>query len=252
MVGRRYLQIVQFLVGIFLVAGCSSLDRQVKVGGGYAALSGFVLPVKETFEEETGLSLAVVVSDPGRELIDLKNGSIDVIVSAASLDELLKEAAEKQVSIDRALLQEVPVGKNQTVIFLNKSIRIGKLTKKQLKGIFTGRITNWKQVGWRNRDIVVVWTPFTVGENDAFVKGVLDGEPVVSSYVPAKSFEDVRKTVMETPGAIGIGPNALIASVVKVPHTPAVASPVVVITRGEPSSKVKKLIALLKDVEIFP
>ena len=66
------------------------------------------------------------------------------------------------------------------------------------------------------------------------------------------SMEEVRKMVMGTPGAIGIGPNGLIGAGMRVPKSPTVESSVVFITKGEPSPKVLKLIELIKDVEFIP
>ena len=240
------------LVIFFLLAGCAAPEKTIRVGGDDAALSGFIAPVKETFEEETGMPLAVVQSRPGSELVDLQNGSIDAAVSTVAVDELIKEAARQNVTVDKAALREVRIGKNQTVIFLNKAIKVRKLSKKQLKAIFTGKITNWKRIGGPNRHVAVVWNPGAEVENEPFIREVLHGEPVTAAFHPATSAEEVRRKVMETPGAIGIGPYGLIAPVVRVPKSPTVASTVVFITKGEPSPEVQKLIELLKDVELIP
>ncbi|HEY6838879.1 MAG TPA: substrate-binding domain-containing protein [Geobacteraceae bacterium] len=240
------------LVLFSVLSGCASSEKIIRIGGGDAALTGFIAPVKETFEEENGIPLVVVQSKPGNELVDLKTGSVDAIVSAVPVDELIKEAANSNFVVNRRELHEVQIGKNQTVIFLNRGIKIRKLTKTQLKGIFTGKIANWKKVGGPNRHIVVVWNPGGVQENERFVREVLQGAPIVSSFHGASSSEEVRTKVMGTPGAIGIGPSALIAPVVRVPKSPLMASAVVFVTNGEPSPRVQKLIDLLKDVEFMP
>ncbi len=46
-------------------------------------------------------------------------------------------------------LRQTEVGRNNMVIFLHRKNRIRKLTKKELKAIFTGRVTNWKKLGGR-------------------------------------------------------------------------------------------------------
>lgn len=241
------------LIGSLMGAmGCSPANKQIKVGGGDAAIIGFIIPVKETFEEENGIALKIFESKPGRELIDLEKGRVDAIVSAGSVHDLIKEAADSKVSIDPASLREVKVGRSRTVVFLHKGNSVKKLTKKQVRGIFTGKLTNWKQVGGPNKEIVVVWNPSTAVENEVFLKEILNGEPLRLKYFPVNSFEEVRKFVMETPGAVGIGPHGMIASAIRVPKIPTVASPVVVVTKGDPSPNVQKLIELLKDVELIP
>ena len=233
-------------------AGCAVPEKMIRVGGGDAALKGFISPVMETFEEENGIPLVIVHSTPGRELVDLQQGRVDAVVSTVSLEELIKEPSRENLSVDRAALREVQIGKDRTVVFLNKGVTVRKLTKRQLKEIFTGKITNWKRVGGPNRRIVVVWNPVAGTENELFVETVLQGEPVVATFHPATGAEDVRRKVMDTPGAIGIGPRTLITPVVRVPKSPTVEATVVFVTKGEPSPKMRKLIDLLKDVAFIP
>jgi phosphate transport system substrate-binding protein len=232
-------------------AGCATSPQVIRIGGEDAALSGFVLPAKETFEEENGIGLSITRCRPGEELVDLERKAVEVIVSAKPLEDLIRDAGREKVAIDPASLQQIEIGKNDTVVFLNKQSRIKRLTKKQLKGIFTGKITRWKKVGGANREIVVFWNTASA-ENDAFVKDILDGAPVVPTAVPVSSYEEVRRRVMATPGAIGVAPRGFVAPGVKVPKTPAVASSVILVTKGAPSPGVRKLLELLKEVQYIP
>ncbi len=223
--------------------------KVVRVGGEDAAINGFVVPVQETFEEENGLALTMVRSRPGKELVDLEAGKVDVVVSEQPLADLVREAATERVVIDPTLLRQVEIGRNSTVIFLHRKNRVRKLTKKQLKAIFTGRLTNWKKFGGADQHIVVVWNIAAAAENETFSREILDGAPLVAKVVPVSSYEEVRTRVMSTPGAIGIAPRGLIGATVKVPQTPVVAAPVIMVTRGEPVPAVQKLMDLLKDVQ---
>lgn len=253
------------IIALCFIAGCATSQRKlppaaaarenqpaapemVRIGGGDAALTEVISPVKETFEEENpSLRLVTVQSKLGTELADLSNGSLDAVVSTLSLERHLKRADENGPASAETLFREVPVGRNETVIFLNQGIKINKLTKPQLKAIFTGKITNWKKVGGPNRHIVV-WSPAAEGENDAFIGEILHRERVVDNFLPVATAEEMRAKVLEIPGAIGIGPNALVSRGVRVPGSPTVASSVVLITRGEPSPKVRKLLDLIEDV----
>ena len=223
----------------------------VRIGGEDAALSGFVLPVKDAYQEENGIELSITRCLPGKELVDLEQRTVDVIVATKSLRDLMREAGRNTVTIDPASLREVEIGKNDTVVFLNKQSRIKRLTKKQLKAIFTGRITRWRKVGGANREIVVFWNKASA-ENDAFIKDILDGAPISAAAVPVGSYEELRKRVTETPGAIGVAPRGFVARGIRVPKTPTVTSSVVMVTKGEPSPAVRKLMDLLKDVQYLP
>ena len=240
------------LIILAMMTGCVGREKMVRVGGDDAALTGFITPVKETFEAENGIPLVMVNGGTGSELVELLKGDVDALVSVVPVEELAKEASLANFPVEKDALRTVEIGKNKTVIFLNKGIKVKNLSKKQLKEIFTGKITNWKRVNGPNRRIVVVWNPSAATENEPFIHSVLLGEPVVATYHSAVNDEDVRKKVMETPGAIGIGPYGLIAPVVRVPKSPSVSSTVVFITRGNPSPQVQKLIDLIKDVAFIP
>ena len=48
------------------------------------------------------------------------------------------------------------IGMDSIQIFTNKDVTVQNLNKGQVKGIFTGEITNWSQVGGPDMAIVVV------------------------------------------------------------------------------------------------
>lgn len=248
----RFVKTVIIALCIGCAAGCAPSGKVLRVGGEDGSISGFVLPVKETFEEENaGVTLEIVRSRPGNELADLEKGVVDVVVSVQSLADLVRAAADEKVVIDPAGLRSTEVGKNDTVIFLNRKNSIKKLTKKQLRSIFAGRITNWKQLKGANRAIVVVWNLEAEAENDMFVKDILGGASFAPKLLTVNSYDEVRKRVMETPGAIGIAPSGYIAAGVRVPKAPVVSSPVIVVTKGEPTPNVKKLTDILKDMALL-
>ncbi|EKD59158.1 MAG: ABC transporter periplasmic solute-binding lipoprotein, partial [uncultured bacterium] len=103
-----------------------------------------------------------------------------------------------------------------------------------------------------NRRIVVVWSPAADAENELFIREILQRERITANFVPVASAEEMRKRVLETPGAIGIGPDALVSYGVRVPGSPKIASSVMLITKGEPSPELQKLLELIKDAAFLP
>ena len=53
-------------------------------------------------------------------------------------------------------LTYVPYAKNPIVFFVNKNVGITQLTNKQVCGIYSGKITNWKEVGGKDARIKVI------------------------------------------------------------------------------------------------
>jgi phosphate transport system substrate-binding protein len=248
---RNLLRVVLVLV-VGCAAGCAGSERVIRIGGEDAAIRGFILPVKETFEAENGIALQLVQSRPGQELTDLEEGRVDAIISARPLQMLLQEAALERVAVDPASLKQINVGKGSTVIFLHPSNRIKKLTKQQLKSIFTGKIRNWKRLGGVDQEIVVVWLAAPSAQNAQFTREILDGGRVAAKQLPASSYDEVRTRVIATPGSIGIAPQGLIASAVRVPKTPLVEAAVIMVMKGAPPPNVRKLMELLQEAAYIP
>jgi phosphate transport system substrate-binding protein len=224
----------------------------LRVGGEDSAISGFLLPAKGPYEEEnTGISIDIVRSRPGTELVGLERGEVDAVVTMQPLEDLLRMAAEERVTIDPARLRSTEVGTNDIVVLLNRDNRLKKLTRKQLKGIFAGKISNWKQLHGPNRDIVVVWNAAAVAENSLFMKEVLAEKSLTLEPVSVYSFEEVRKVVARTPGAIGLAPAGYVTAGVTAPLAPRYSSPVRMITKGEPSPRLQKLMDILKDMALL-
>lgn len=243
---------------LLIAAGCAPTGKLLhgggdvlRIGGEDAAISGFVLPVKETFESEhSGVTISVVRSWPGSELLDLEKGEVDAVVTMQPLEDLLRVAAQEKVQIDPSTLRSIDIGKSDTVVFLNRTNNIKKLTRKQLKGIFSGKITNWKQLHGSNRKIVVVWNSEAAAD-DSFIKEILGDEKFAPKQMVVHSFEEVRSLVSETPGAIGIAPSGFVTARVNVPSSPKVTSQVRVITKGKPSANVRNLTDILKEMELL-
>lgn len=87
---------------------------------------------------------------------------------------------------------------------VNKEVAVDDLTIEQLKGIFTGTITNWSEVGGADAEIVVINRASGSGTRATFETAVLQGEKVPSTFTPQEqdSSGTVTKMVASTPNAI--------------------------------------------------
>lgn len=220
--------------------------EEIRVGGGGAACNTIIKPVKPAFEKATGITLSVLQSTPKNGLIEMVQGRLDAAVAAVSMEGMISGAEKDGVKVDAASLQKTVVGKNKTVIFLHKDNPVKKLTKEQIKGIFTGKITNWKEVGGKDMPIVVVWGKASPGQNAQLTREMLDGAAVTKDIFDATDYASIKDSVVSTPEAIGIDPIGLADANVSVPETPEMSSPVILVTKGAPSAGVQKLIDFIK------
>ncbi|MEW6423732.1 MAG: phosphate ABC transporter substrate-binding protein [Bacillota bacterium] len=110
--------------------------------------------------------------------------------------------AEEKSGIDAAKLVDTKVCVVGMAAVVNPNVTLDNLTKKQLIDIFTGKITNWKEVGGPDLKIVLVNRAKGSGTRATFKAFVLDGAEETAGAMEIDSSGQVRKTVAETPGAI--------------------------------------------------
>ena len=109
--------------------------------------------------------------------------------------------AETQKGIDAKKLQNHLVAVVGIVPIVNKSAGVKNLTRQQLSDIFTGKITNWKQVGGKNQNITVINRSKGSGTRGTFEGLILNGKKPIQAQ-EQDSNGTVRKMVSSTPGTI--------------------------------------------------
>ena len=100
-------------------------------------------------------------------------------------------------------LKEIPVALEGIAIAINPSLTLPGLTLDQLKGIYTGQITNWSQVGGANLPIVAYSRrPEDGGTVEFFAENVLGGSSFGSTVQYINTTTQALQGVASNPGAI--------------------------------------------------
>ncbi len=79
---------------------------------------------------------------------------------------------------------------------------VKNLSKKQIQDIFSGKVTNWKEVGGADQKIVVVNRPRNSGTRAVFTKTLMGSVPINESGLTEDATGTVVSIVKQTPGAI--------------------------------------------------
>ena len=122
-------------------------------------------------------SVQVTGGGSGVGLAALINGTTDIANSSRPIKQT---EMEKLKSRYNTLGVEIPCAKDGITIFLNESNRIEELTLKQLADIYTGKITNWKQVGGNDMEIKLYGRENSSGTYVYFQEEVLKADYATS------------------------------------------------------------------------
>jgi phosphate transport system substrate-binding protein len=87
-------------------------------------------------------------------------------------------------------------------IVTNPSVGVKNLSKSQLQDIFSGKATNWKQVGGPDAKIVVINRPRSSGTRAVFTKTIMGSATISESGLTEDATGTVVSVVKQTPGAI--------------------------------------------------
>ncbi len=107
------------------------------------------------------------------------------------------------------------VCENIFTLIVNPQISLSSLTTQQASSIFTGAITNWKDVGGPNLAITPIIRPDTSGTRALFDKYILGGGNEAGNPLTSDSSTTVLDMVAHTPGAISYVTTTLVNPTVK-------------------------------------
>lgn len=129
----------------------------------------------------------------------LMDGTTDIAMASRKMkfDERVKlQEAGKPVI-------EVTVAFDALAVVVNPANKVTNLTREQLEGIFTGKITNWKQVGGADMKIVVYSRETSSGTYEFFKSDVLKNKNYMASILSMPATGAIIQSVSQTKGAIG-------------------------------------------------
>jgi len=162
---------------------------------GSTALAPLVKSVAQSYSGKcSGATITVNLGGSKTGLANVEAGSVDIGNSDVPANPQTQgDLVDHQVAV-------VVFG-----VIVNKGVGVTNLTTDQVKMIYSGQATNWKQVGGPDLPIVVVSRPASSGTRATFQKYVLGGPETISG--PASLTTDSTGTVVtnvaQNNGAIG-------------------------------------------------
>ena len=178
----------------------SSLSGTITAAGS-SALKPLADDAADSFlNDHPDVSITIDAGGSGEGLKQVSEGTVDIGNSDVAAEDKLDETAAKElVDHQVCVVTMAPI--------VNKDVAeagVKSLTKEQLISIFTGKTTNWKDVGGPDEDIVLVTRPTSSGTRATFQKYALDGKEEASNASMETDDSGVLlQNVTDTKGAIG-------------------------------------------------
>ena len=186
--------------------GSGNTDNGSELSGtitaaGSSALKPLVDDAADAFlDENPDVSITVDAGGSGEGLKQVSEGTVIIGNSdVPAEDKLDADAAAELVDHQVCVITMAPIVNNDV-----KEAGVDSLTKDQLISIFTGKTTNWKDVGGPDEDIVLVTRPESSGTRATFQEYALDGnEEASNASMETDDSGVLLKNVADTKGAIG-------------------------------------------------
>ena len=231
------------LILVFCFSVTTSQAEEIIISTGSGPLDSVIKPVKDAFEKESGVKLNVLFGSASLAFKQFYNGVSEVAIVGTDFDDVLQIMKKEGFEVaDPAVYRQITLGRGMVRTIVHKDNPVSKLSKEQLKGIFTGKISSWKEVGGKDTPIIVVLSNLNPATNGTFRRSILNAEPFTKDVLELGNMDELRSAVEVNVEAIAFGTSAILSAGVKQVETPEVFRPVTLISKGAPSPKVQRFI----------
>ncbi|WP_308546988.1 phosphate ABC transporter substrate-binding protein [uncultured Selenomonas sp.] len=189
-----------------LLAGCGGGGSQQAASSGGEKISGkisasgstallpLLKPAQEAFQDKyKDVTVNVAGGGSFTGMNQVAEGSVDIGDSDVNLPDEYKDKG----LVDHKVVVE------PFVFIVDKANKVDNLTKDQVIGILTGKITNWQEVGGDDQKITLIHRAKSSGSRATISDVVLKGANFTDDAVIQDSNGAVRAAIASTPGAIG-------------------------------------------------
>ena len=161
---------------------------------GSTSVGPLIESIQEVYEaKNNNVILEIQQNGSGAGIKDVMGGVSQIGMSSRDLkDEEKSELKEYQIAIDGI------------AVITNSANKVKDLTLQQVKDIYTGKITNWKEVGGADAEIVVVSREDGSGTRDGFQEIVgFESKDLTSNAQISDGSGNIKTTVQGNENAIG-------------------------------------------------
>ena len=172
---------------------------------GSTSMEKVIMSLGESFQAENkGITVGYNPTGSGSGITAVSEGRCDIGLASRALKDDEKAAG----------LKETILALDGIAIIVNPENKVSDLTIEQIAKIYTGEITNWKDVGGDDAEIVLIGREAGSGTRDGF-ESITDTKDSCKYRQELTSTGDVITTVAGNPNAIGYASLASVKDSVK-------------------------------------
>jgi phosphate transport system substrate-binding protein len=221
---------------------CGALQAEVILSGA-GSTCRFLEQHKAELESHSGQQLRIKAKSSLRGLNDLLSSSANLAVITAPPKDFYRDNG-----LDERLTREffeTEICRGKAAFVANPANKISALTKDELRAIYTGRVTNWKDLGGADIPILVFCFDKTVGVG-LVLHNDLDIDTLATGTFMRSQSSELVYAVANYAGAIGIVSAWDVDSRLKVMNDSALTFPVVIVSLSTPTVEEAKVIEAVK------
>ena len=194
------------IVGIvFTACGKKASNKVIQVKGSDTILNLTQAVVESYAKVNPDSKISVTGGGTGTGIAALINKTVDIAMASREMKEKEYEDAKK----GGITAKEVIIAYDAISIIVNKGNGITNLTLEQLRDIYLGKISNWKELGGNDKQIVVLSRDSSSGTHLYFKEHVLrqgnakGPEEFGKDVLFLPSNESIKQQIATVDGAIG-------------------------------------------------
>ncbi len=199
--------LITVVIASLALVGCTQKAPAPAEKPAEPALSGTVTMAGSTSVQPLSEELSTAFMDKNKEVrIEVAGGGSGAGVKAAQTKTADIGAASRDIKSSETGIKAIVICMDGIAVVVNPKSTVDELTMDQVKDIFSGKITNWKEVGGSDSQIVVVNREEGSGTRGAFEEIVLhkgDKVPFTDKAIIQNSTGVVREAVSKDVNAIG-------------------------------------------------
>jgi len=166
--------------------------------------SDTVLPLSSDLAENymkknKSAKITVTGGGSGVGISALIEGTTDIAQSSRKM----KFDEKKKIQEKGSVVVEKIIAYDALAVVVNPQNKVSNLTREQLDDIFTGKITNWKDVGGADVKITPIARETSSGTYEFFKEEVLQKKDYMAGIMSVPATGTIIETIKKTPGAIG-------------------------------------------------